>query len=77
MRLDEKSTNRVYVVIAVNETSRTARWNYTRDGALSGAIRSGGEVHHLKLAAYGVDPTQRVYRIPVLCPYAFGLGGLG
>ena len=56
------------VIIVVNDKRRSNPWQYISDGTLSGTV----DKYHYRIGAYYLDPSSKIRRASIYCPYAIG-----
>jgi hypothetical protein len=64
--------NKVYIILAMNESVKKVKWHPNKDGSISGTL--GG--YHIRMIAHELDSRGRHYKnVEVVCPAAVGLNG--
>jgi hypothetical protein len=64
----DMTPDHISVIIVANDKRRTAGWQYTTDGFLSGTV----DDYHFRIGAYYLDDFLRPKRASLFCPYAIG-----
>jgi proteasome lid subunit RPN8/RPN11 len=64
----DMTPDHISVIIVANDKRRTAGWQYTHDGFLSGTV----DDYHFRIGAYYLDDFSRPKRASIFCPYAIG-----
>jgi proteasome lid subunit RPN8/RPN11 len=64
----DMASEHLYIIIVANDKRRSAPWQYTGDGALTGTV----DDYHFRIAAHYLDDNMRARRANIFCPYAIG-----
>ncbi len=63
--IDSMKTNRVYLIIAINNNSKTMLWGENKDGSISGSIGR----YFFKIAGYYLNGTADPRKARIHCPF--------
>ena len=64
----DMATEHLYIIIVANDKRRSAPWQYTGDGSLTGTV----DEYHFRINAHYLDEHSRARRANIFCPYAIG-----